>query len=278
MLAAWLLDRDGGKNFVYIYPAAGVIGLLGMLLFWRIRVRHSPLNEDDRRTPPMLARVASAWRQAAGLLRRDPEFRLYETGFFLYGVAFMMLVPVVPVLFKQNLEANYQEYARANTVLVQLVHLAAVPLIVRLAAGRRVTSVTRFAHLLLIGYPVLLAVTVFVSETDKDKALWVAYGAFVLFGLAMGVVHFVWNLGPVAFAKGANPLPYTSTHAALVGVRASIGFPIAYVLMKLFPAQPLPIFVLSAALFACAALVMTMLDRRLDRATAGKSGAYIMTR
>ena len=65
------------------------------------------------------------------------------------------------------------------------------------------------------------------------------------------------------FARGGNPLPYTSTHAALVGVRASVGFPLAYLLMWLIPDTVLPILVLAAALFFCAATVMTVLDRRL---------------
>ena len=46
----------------------------------------------------MVAISLAMLNQATGLLKRDPEFRLYEFGFFLYGVAFMMLVPVIPVL------------------------------------------------------------------------------------------------------------------------------------------------------------------------------------
>ena len=37
-------------------------------------------------------------------------------------------------------------------------------------------------------------------------------------------------------------------------------------------------FVLAALLFASAAVVMTVLDRRLGRIAAGKSGVYVMTR
>lgn len=93
--------------------------------------------------------------------------------------------------------------------------------------------------------------------------MWAAYGAFALFGVAMAFIHFVWNLGPVAFARNGNPLPYTSTHAALVGVRASVGFPLAFGLLWLFEGQVLPIFAGSMALFFGAAVVMTLLDKRL---------------
>ncbi|MBE7492016.1 MAG: hypothetical protein HS108_09725 [Planctomycetes bacterium] len=92
----------------------------------------------------------------------------------------------------------------------------------------------------------------------------------------MALIHFVWSLGPVAFARGGSPLPYTSTHAALVGVRASVGFPIAFVLMRVFPDQPLPIFGLAMCLFFSAGMVMTVLDRRL-KAAATRTSTFAMT-
>ncbi|MCG3184464.1 MAG: hypothetical protein ICCCNLDF_02584 [Planctomycetes bacterium] len=276
LLASTLLDRDSGKAFVYIYPVAGVIGLLGMLTFWRIRLRYTSAEKEDLVTPAWTARVKRSLNQATGLLKRDPEFRLYEFGFFLYGVAFMMLVPVIPVLFKNYLNASYAEFATANVVVVQIMHLLMAPFIVRLAAGKRVTLVTRWAHLVLVLYPVLLAATAIVAPSDQQTATWLVFGAFAVFGAGMALIHFVWNLGPVAFARGRSPLPYTSTHAALVGFRASIGFPLAYAMMKIWPDQPLPIFVIAAGFFIGAAVVMTVLDRKL-RAKSGQSQTYTMT-
>jgi MFS family permease len=275
LIASVVLDRDP-QAYLYIYPIAGVIGLLGMLSFWRVRLRYTRAEREDMVTPAWTMRAKRSFGQAAGLLRRDPEFRLYEFGFFLYGVAFMTLVPVVPVLFKNYLKASYAEFATANVVVVQVMHLIAVPIIVRMAAGKRVTVVTRWAHVVLVFYPVLLALTAIVALTDVELATWIVFGAFVVFGVGMALIHFVWNLGPVAFARGRSPLPYTSTHAALVGLRASVGFPIAYVLMKVWPDEPLPIFALSAACFIGAGVVMTVLDRRL-KLKASQSASYTMT-
>jgi hypothetical protein len=275
MIASAVLDHDP-RAFVYVYPVAGVIGLLGMLSFWRVRLRYTSAEREDMVTPAWTARVKRSFGQATGLLKRDPEFRLYEFGFFLYGVAFMMIVPVVPVLFKNALHASYAEFATANVIIVQVMHLIMAPIIVRAAAGKRVTVVTRWAHVVLVFYPLILAVTAVVARSDVQLATWIVFGAFVVFGSAMALIHFVWNLGPVAFARGRNPLPYTSTHAALVGFRASVGFPIAYALMKLWPDEPMPIFVMSAMCFIGAATVMTVLDRKL-RAKANQSATYTMT-
>jgi MFS family permease len=77
------------RNYALLYPIAGVIGLAGMLYFWRIRLRYKPTHEDDEIVPPLLSRLAQAFKQARALLKRDEDFRLYEFGFFLYGTAFM---------------------------------------------------------------------------------------------------------------------------------------------------------------------------------------------
>lgn len=271
------IHTDGdSRNYAYVYPAAAVIGFIGMLWFWRIRLRFAPSHADDRETPKLRQRFKRAWTQATGLLGRDRDFRLYEFGFFLYGTAFMMTAAVVPLFFKNTLQASYKQFSFNTVVLVQIMHMIAVPLIARFASKRRVTVVTRVPFWLLVFYPALLGLTAVVARHDREAAIYVVYVAFALFGVAMALIHFVWSLGPVAFARGGNPLPYTSTHAALVGVRASVGFPIAFVLMWLFPEQPLPIFGLAMCLFFAAGMVMTVLDRRL-KAVANQSTTFAMT-
>ncbi len=251
------------RNYALLYPIAGVIGLAGMLYFWRVRLRYKPTHEDDEVVPAWPARLSQAFNQARALLKRDPDFRLYEFGFFLYGTAFMMVACVVPLFFKNTLDASYKEFSATTVVLVQVMHLGSVPLIVRFASGRRVTVVTRVPFAMLMLYPVILGATALVATTNRDAAMWIAYAAFAWFGIAMACIHFVWNLGPVAFARSGSPLPYTSTHAALVGVRASVGFPLAYLFLWVFGGELLPVFIAATLLFFGAAVVMTMLDRRL---------------
>lgn len=271
------IHTDGdARNYAYVYPAAAVIGFIGMLWYWRIRLRFSPHAASDGQRVPLHKRLKRAWGQAAGLLRQDRDFRLYEFGFFLYGTAFMMTAAVVPLFFKNTLQATYKDFSLATVVLVQVMHLIAAPLIVRFASARRVTVVTRVPFLMLVLYPALLGVTAIVARTDREAGIMLVYVAFGLFGGAMALIHFVWSLGPVAFARGGNPLPYTSTHAALVGLRASVGFPIAFLLMWIFPNEPLPIFGLAMCLFFAAAMVMTVLDRRL-KASANQATPFTMS-
>lgn len=270
------IHTDGhAHNYAYVYPAAAVIGFIGMLWFWRIRLRFAPAHASDREVPRFSARLKRAWTQARDLLARDRDFRMYEFGFFLYGTAFMMTAAVVPLFFKNTLQASYKDFSLATVVLVQVMHMISVPLVAKYASKRRVTVVTRIPFWLLVFYPALLGATALVARHDREAAIPLVYAAFTLFGVAMALIHFVWSLGPVAFARGGNPLPYTSTHAALVGVRASVGFPIAYAIMWLFPDEPLPIFGLAMCSFFAAGMVMTVLDRRL-RGLANQTTTYAM--
>jgi hypothetical protein len=48
-----------------------------------------------------------------------------------------------------------------------------------------------------------------------------------------------------------------------VGVRASVGFPLAYLFLWVFDGELLPVFIAATLLFFGAATVMTVLDKRL---------------
>jgi hypothetical protein len=231
-----------------------------MVTFFTIRMRYAAaIEEADKDGLDVLTRVRRAYGRVWALLRRDSNFLRYEAGFFLYGIAFMMLLPAVPVLFSKYLKADYSDFSRASVVTVQISLMVMAPVVARLARGRRVTVMTGLAFLALILYPAALGVTV------MTHTLAFAYMAFALFGIAMAGVHYVWNLGPVSFARGGNPLPYTSAHTSLVGARALIGFPLSYLLMRLFPDSLLPIFGVAVALLLGAAAIMLGLDRRMRR-------------
>ena len=249
---------DGVANYQLLYPFGAIIGAGAMLGYYRIRLRYAAaVQAGERRGAGAVARFGRSIMRAVHLLKEDRNFRTYEIGFFLYGLAFMMLLPVIPVLFKNFLNADYQDFAGATVVTTQLMLMLMAPVVAWLARGRRVTQVTGVAFSVLLLYPLVLTLTA------ATKSLYLAYASFVVFGVAMSGVHFVWNLGPVTFARGGNALPHTSTHATLVGARALIGFPLSYALMKAFPGQLVPVFAVAAALLVLGVITMWRLDRRM---------------
>ncbi|MBZ0136497.1 MAG: hypothetical protein K8I27_09010 [Planctomycetes bacterium] len=257
-VAGMVLDAKpvfgGVENYVVLYPAAAVMGALALLGFYSIRMRYS----ESRAVPKgVLRRVKDSYGRALGLLRNDRHFRSYEVGFFCYGIAFMMLMPTVPVLFANYLQSDYGQFSRATVVTMQLTLMIMAPVVAWLSSGRRVTLVTAAGFSSLVMFPVMLALTAWTRD------IVFAYAAFVVFGVAMSGVHFVWNLGALAFAKPGNALMYTSTHAAMVGLRALIGFPLGYVMMRLFPDTLHPVFGTAAGLLIVATTIVLRLDRRM---------------
>lgn len=247
------LIGDAG-NHVILYPVAALMGALALVGFFSIRMRFS-----EARTMPkgVLRRVKDSYARAWRLMRGDKHFRTYEVGFFFYGIAFMMLMPAVPVLFANYLQADYASFSQATVVTMQLTLMIMAPVVAWLSSGRRVTLVTAAGFSSLALFPVMLAITAWTKE------IVFAYAAFVVFGIAMSGVHFVWNLGALAFAKPGNQLMYTSTHAAMVGLRALIGFPLGYAMMRLFPDTLFPVFGTAACLLVFATTIILRLDRRM---------------
>jgi len=243
-------------NHVVLYPVAAVVGALALLGFYAIRMRHSP-GGYARKIKGFIPRLKDSYGRAFGLLRHDKHFRTYELGFFIYGIAFMMLLPAIPIMFAMYLEADYGEFSKATVVTMQATLMVMAPIVAWLSSGRRVTLVTAFAFASLALFPLMLGVTAYTQQ------MVFAYLSFVLFGVAMSGVHFVWNLGALAFAKGGNALAYTSTHATMVGVRALIGFPLGYVLMRAFPNTLLPVFGAASGLLLVATFILLRLDRRM---------------
>ncbi|MCC7509809.1 MAG: hypothetical protein IT464_10575 [Planctomycetes bacterium] len=258
-VAGHFLDSEpviaGYGNHVILYPVAAVSGALALLGFYAIRMRFAyaaPVRERG-----FLAKLKDSYGRAWSLLRDDKHFRTYELGFFIYGIAFMMMMPAIPVLFANYLQADYGEFTRATVVTMQLTLMVMAPVVAWLSIGRRVTLVTAAAFSSLAVFPVMMMVAAYTRDVTF------AYLAFVVFGLAMSGVHFVWNLGALAFARQTNSLAYTSTHAAMVGLRALVGFPLGYLLMKVFENTLLPVFVTASCLLLIATVVVLRLDRRM---------------
>lgn len=246
-------------NFQILYPFVAVTGLIAMLMMYRIRLRHTAATQTTNATGDgSLTRFGKALARSFALLKTDRNFRVYETGFFLYGMSFMVLLPLPPLIFSEAyLNQDYTEFAKSTTSFSMAALVLGALVTARLAGGKRITRVTATAFSLLLLYPAMLALLVY------TKNLYIGYLAFFMFGLAMSGVHFVWNLGPVTFAKGGNAMGHATTHTMLVGLRAVLAFPIAYLMLTIFPGTLTPIFIVAGTLMASAIVVMLYLDRSM---------------
>ncbi|MHC4840620.1 MAG: MFS transporter [Planctomycetota bacterium] len=252
---------DSKGNFQILYPAVAVVGFAAMLMMYRIRLRYTPATQTgDAIGDSIPVRFGRAVRRSFSLLKTDRNFRVYEVGFFFYGMAFMVLLPLPALIYSEAyLNRDYTEFATATSAIVTGSLVIGSLMVGRLVKGRRVTVVTGLSFVMLLLYPAMLGLLV---ETEN---LVMGYVAFFLFGLAMSGVHFSWNLGPVTFAKGGNAIGHSTTHTMMVGMRAVLAFPVAYIMLTVFGGDLTPIFVVAAVLMSIAIGLMMYLDRDMRR-------------
>lgn len=166
--------------------------------------------------------VSAPYRRTVRLLRRNPNFALFELGFMLYGCGFMMLQPIIPTFSQRVLGLETREFSIMTTVAFMGTMFVLHPLTRGRTGSMSAAKGAGIAFALVLGFPVLLLIV------NATASYPIAILAFCWWGLAMLFVDYAWNFGPVKFAKGRDPMPFVSAHAMLVGLRALIAFPAAY--------------------------------------------------
>jgi Na+/melibiose symporter-like transporter len=175
-----------------------------------------------RRPAPVAAGLeshASAWQ----VLRRDGTFRAFEGCFMVYGLGFLALQPVLVLYFADEVAVSYTDVGLARGAVFWLVMVLAAPRMGRLGDRIGILRLAALGFLCLALFPLSLRVL-------PDRAgLFVGYA---IFGLAMSAVNVAWNLGPIAMARGRDPIPYLNAHVAAVGLRAVVGMTAATALQE----------------------------------------------
>ena len=261
-------------NFRWVYPVVGVVGFGYPLILARLprpegdqthdpadfyTVPHVPLG------PVRISRLAGAlvtpFREAVETFKIDPMFRWFEANFMVYGIAYMMLIPVVPLFFIEELNLSYKEISSARVLIVSLGVGLLGPVMGRLMDRIHPVRLTTMAFVVLAIYPIVLALG---TVLFPDNTAAGAYLAFGVYALGMAGIYVTWNVGSIAFAPPGQGGYYQGIHVAMVGIRGVIGPAIGFTVLKLLGYRE--VFVLAALIFLTAAISSAALGRKLDRA------------
>ncbi|PID27868.1 MAG: hypothetical protein CSB55_07405 [Candidatus Cloacimonadota bacterium] len=164
------------------------------------------------------------------LLKEDKKFALFERNFFIYGIGFLIIIPVIPKLLVQELKMNYTTAFLAKGVVSQLGLLLLSPLAGKLHDKRNPALFSSIYFGTLAFYPVfLLAANIFVGS---DYSYLFVFSAYVIFGIAMSGINVSWNIGSIYFAGKNDASVYQSVHITLTGVRGFFVPLIGFFIMK----------------------------------------------
>jgi MFS family permease len=192
---------------------------------------------------------------------RNRGFALFERNFFLYGMAFMVLLPIVPIFLVERLNISYDEAGMALGLFSEIGIIVMTPIFAVIYDRLHPVSFSRWIFMLLGFYPLTLLASGFLSRTTHTPPILWAYIAYLIFGFGMAGLSLVWMLGSIHFAGEDDATPYSGIHTTLVGLRGMIG-PLVGYFINLY-LGPDAVFILGAGLFWLASFLMWILYRNI---------------
>lgn len=255
-IAGLVLDSNQ-DSYRWMFAAAGVVSMLGI-----ISLAVSPLrgtHKLTRKPEPLSVHrlLITPLRSFIGLMLRDRRYLHFEMVFFLYGLALMVLFPIIPMFIVDVAQMSYSQASIATVIVGQLGVLVLPPIWGKLMdrTGPFMLCIVVFAILVL--FPLILFLGM---QSGSPQLITVAvYAGYLVFGIGMSGVSVAWSMGPVMFAGKHDASGYSGAHVTITGIRGLIG-PMLGALGKMYLGFG-PVFIASAVLFAAGAIGMYLLRR-----------------
>lgn len=244
MLAGALLDMDF-QFYRILFVVEGIFGA-GQAVFLSIMARGMEREVADR---PSGRGSAHFLRSLWAVFRKDRDFAWFEIYFFLYGIAFLMVLPVIPFFATRRLQLDYEQYAMARGVIGQLGILFLSPMLGVRLERLHPFRFTGIVCLILAFYPLSLAMANWFPAAGT--ALF--YLAFAVFALGMAGIKISWDISSLQFAPPGQEATYQGLHVTMTALRASFA-PILGSLLLHFGGYS-QAFLVSSAFFALAGVL-----------------------
>ncbi|MEM1108206.1 MAG: MFS transporter [Planctomycetota bacterium] len=219
------LDADP-ESFRWIYPLAAVIGIVGVISFVRIRVRHEPAllrsERDIHRDEETPRRADGRPHTFVSVLREDDNFRRYMTWQFCAGVANMMgntafMLYVIEAI-KQRDDANTLGMTLGTTLPLAVATLT-VPLWSKLLDRTHIARY-RISHGLTWVFGQASCYAACLAFAANGWVGWF-FIPMLLRGVMQGGGMIAWQLGHNDFADKRLAALYMGIHQTLTGVRGA---------------------------------------------------------
>ncbi len=248
-----LLEQDPAA-FRWLFPVAGALGLAAYVRMAFLRVRFDP--ERERVKPRPILSFFSALGNFRQILRENRDFDAFERNFFVYGLAFMILLPTHVLLLTEHLHMDYREISFATLVLFHVAVALASPWAGRFFDRWGAVRTASASFVALALYPLgLLAAFL----TRREEFVYIASASY---GVAMAGVNGAWSLGAMHFSGRKDSAVFMGVHVTAVGVRGALGPFIGYAAGALFNLGA--VCGAAAVLFLTASILMLRLDRKLQ--------------
>jgi len=220
----WLDQVDAGWRQLYL--GASIVGFVALFPLATVRTG----KHGSSSLPYCRNWVSGPMQDVFSLLKRRPDFLRFQGAFMLYGIAFMMTLPVVPLYLVDDLSLSYLTigYARGSTFQIVLILL--IPLFGKWFDKSTPHRIAAIVFSIATLFPLLLISARHLTGIHRELMVILA---FAVFGVAMGGVTVLWNIASMRFAGGKEDAGlYQSVHLTAVGIRGLFAPLIGYFVMQ----------------------------------------------
>ena len=244
--AGWVLSRSEW-NYHWLFPLGGFVGIVGVLVFTRIKVR----GERDLVQPPAepvsFRMILEPMARSLGLLFRDVPFGLYMLAQFIFSWFWLMTDPALI----SRLNEMDVSWAQAGMVLVTIKSLAIMASL--LLWGRILQRLGPFRGRVVTCSCVIVGLTLLALA----KTMPLIYVAQAVLGVAAAGGGLLWSLAQMHFGSEHDVPLYSGAHATLTGIRGiTAPFFCAWFLSFMTPQQ---VFLIAVAGYAVTIVFLIVL-------------------
>jgi len=238
-----------------LYPIAALVGFVALGFLASIKtggkIQKDPIPINRRF-------ILGPLKDVVRLLKTRKDYLRFEIAFMIYGIAFMMTLPVVPLFLVDDLGLGYDKIGLARGTIAQLVMIAGIPIFGRIFDKTTPHKMATIIFVLLSGYPLLVLSCKSFTGSMLNIMLLVT---FAYFGIVMSGVMVLWNLSSIRFSGNEDAGVYHSVHVAATGLRGSFAPLLGYFVMSQLGKTTA--LITSSCLFFASGLLMILM-RKID--------------
>jgi len=203
--------------FRTLFPLLAVFGVVGALIYARVRLRGQSRLARAERAGAGQDRPSFNPLSALRVLGRDVRYRRYMLCQFILGTGNLMLFAPLALVVTEQFDATYLEGILVTSIIPLVLMPLAIPGWARFLSRTHVVSF-RAVH----SWFFVLVSLLFLLGSTLD-AFWLIVLGSIGMGIAFGGGVLAWNLGHQHFAPPHQDTLYMSVHVTLTGVRGVIG-------------------------------------------------------
>ncbi|MDO8588053.1 MAG: MFS transporter [Armatimonadota bacterium] len=260
-----------GARYRFVFPIAGVIGIISALIFRSIDV-----PGDDKETLNGVERVslAKSIRMSASVLRRDKRFGWFILTTTVYGFGNFLAFPWYPKFMDEVLKMDEGDLS-IYCVLANIALVASYLYWGHYIDRKDPVRCTSLAILVNAGIPLVFFLSPWLHLLMPGSALYVAVlPAAILAGVYAAGLELAYFNAVLGFAPQGQEVTYQTVQAGIQGLRGIVGPLLGGILYDVFTRQHYDVrylFLISVAmiLFGWSLLVYHGRKDVLENALAG---------